>query len=95
MTQIYTDKERRGIRLVRQRDAAAPDWHLCSSVTSVDNNVLVWIKKKKVTQRAQRTTEIREAGKALCVFRRTNNFLFKPFEQKETKITKKWFPIKP
>jgi len=32
MTQIYTDEEGRGIRLVRQRDAAAPDWHLCESV---------------------------------------------------------------
>jgi len=57
--------------------------------------IMVWIKKKKVTQRAQRTTEIREAGKTLCVFKRTNNFLFKPFEQKETEITKKLFPPKP
>jgi len=52
---------------------------------------MVWIKKKKVTQRAQRNTEIREAGKTLCVSTQTNDFLFKPFEQKETMITKKCF----
>jgi len=51
--------------------------------------------KKKVTQRAQRTTEIREAGKTLLVFTQTNDFLLKPFEQKETKMTKICFPLKP
>jgi len=55
---------------------------------------MVWI-KKKVTQRAQRITEIREAGKTLRVFRRTNDFLFKLFEQKETKITKTCLSFKP
>jgi len=44
MTQIYTDKH------------TPADWHLCSSVNLWI--IMVWIKKKKVTQRAQRTTEI-------------------------------------
>ena len=55
----------------------------------------VGFRKKKVTQRAQRTTEVTEAGKTLCVFRRTNGFGFKFFEQKGTKITEMWLIFKP
>ena len=54
----------------------------------------VGFKKKKVTQRAQRGTEFTEAGKTLLVFRRTDGFLFKPFEQKGTKIIKTCFLFK-
>ena len=38
ITQINTDEGGRGVRLVRQRDAAAPDFYLRKSVSSVDNN---------------------------------------------------------
>ena len=50
--------------------------------------IMVWIKKKKVTQRAQRTTEISEAGKTLCVFIRPNDFLLKPFKCNVTSLSK-------